>query len=130
MASSLEVRVPFLDHRLVEMVWSIPQEWKILGGKTKILLRELLEQKVPKKYFDRPKKGFGIPIDQWLRGPLFEWAEDTINPATLNRHNILKSEPIGRCWKEHQSGEKDWGYWLWDVLMFQAWYESSKSHLK
>jgi len=123
MAVGLEARVPVLDHRVVEFAWRLPLELKLRGHETKWLLRRVLEQYVPRELTNRPKMGFGVPIDVWLRGPLREWAEDLLSRQRLRRQGLLNSTPIDTKWNEHVSGCCDWQYLLWDVLMFQAWLE-------
>jgi asparagine synthase (glutamine-hydrolysing) len=127
MGVSLETRVPFLDHRLVEFAWRLPLGFKIRRGVTKWLLRQVLYRHVPRELIERPKTGFGVPIDSWLRGPLKEWAESLLDPIRLAREGFFNPAPIQQKWKEHLSGQHNWQYHLWDVLMFQVWLENENS---
>jgi asparagine synthase (glutamine-hydrolysing) len=123
MAVSLETRAPFLDHRLVEFAWTLPMHMKIRDGSGKWLLRRLLDRYLPRALMERPKMGFGIPLDQWLRGPLREWAEELLNEDRLKMEGYLNPVPIRQAWNDHISGKSNYGYRLWSVLMFQAWLE-------
>lgn len=126
MAVSLETRVPMLDHHLVEFAWRLPLHMKIRSGQGKWLLRQVLYRHVPKDLIERPKMGFGIPVDQWLRGPLKAWGESLLNPERLIREGFFHTDPIGQKWHEHQTGQRNWSYYLWDILMFQSWLECQR----
>jgi asparagine synthase (glutamine-hydrolysing) len=126
MAVSLESRIPLLDHRVVEFAWRLPLNLKVRDGGAKWLLREILYRHVPKALLDRPKMGFGIPLDSWLRGPLRDWAETLLDESRLKREGYFDPGPIRQKWTEHLSGKRNWHYWLWDVLMFQAWLDCEK----
>jgi asparagine synthase (glutamine-hydrolysing) len=128
MAVSLESRVPLLDHRVVEFAALQPFEHKVRGNSVKWILRQVLFKYVPQALIERPKVGFGIPIDFWLRGPLRDWAEDLLNEKRLREEGFFHHEPIRRKWSEHLSGQRSWHYHLWDVLMFQAWWAEQRAH--
>jgi asparagine synthase (glutamine-hydrolysing) len=125
MAVSLESRVPLLNHKVVEFAASVPIEFKVRAGQSKWILRQVLERYVPRSMFDRPKMGFAVPIDQWLRTDLRDWADDLLGEQKLRSNGYFVPEPIIRKWQEHRSGKANWQYQLWSVLMFQAWHAAN-----
>jgi asparagine synthase (glutamine-hydrolysing) len=124
MAVSLETRAPYLDHRVVEFAWRLPHDLKMRSGTTKWVLRRLLARHLPESLFERPKRGFSIPVDEWLRGPLKGWAAELLSPARLRDQGYLRPEMVTRAWDLHLSGRSNRQAQLWTVLMFQAWLES------
>ncbi|WP_332879718.1 asparagine synthase (glutamine-hydrolyzing) [Massilia sp. S19_KUP03_FR1] len=120
---SLETRIPFLDHRVVDFAWSLPQSLKLRDGTSKWALRQVLYRYVPKAMIERPKMGFGVPIGSWLRGPLREWAESLLNESRLKQEGFFDAVQLRKKWHEHLSGQRNWQFHLWDVLMFQSWIE-------
>ncbi|HEY0412888.1 MAG TPA: asparagine synthase (glutamine-hydrolyzing) [Allosphingosinicella sp.] len=122
MAVSLETRVPFLDHRVAELAARIPMAMKVRGGKGKHILRELLYREAPRALFDRPKSGFGIPVGEWIKGPLRPWAEELLDPTRMAAEGYFDAGAVGRRWRDHLSGRRDSTPALWAVLMFQAWH--------
>ncbi|MBX9804852.1 MAG: asparagine synthase (glutamine-hydrolyzing) [Alphaproteobacteria bacterium] len=128
MSVGLEVRVPLLDHRVVEWAWAQPTAFKTQGRSSKWLLRQLLYKHVPQDLIDRPKSGFAVPIDTWLRGPLRDWAEDLMNPTTLM--DTFDPGPIRALWKAHLEGRADHKEKLWSILMFEAWRRNTRTQLQ
>lgn len=124
MASSLETRAPFLDPRVVEFAWQLPLSMKIDGTEGKRLLKQVLYKHVPKEMIERPKQGFAIPLDQWLRGELRDWAETLLSEKRLQNDGIFDPRPIRETWREHLAEKRNHGARLWSVLMFQTWHES------
>ena len=126
MGVSLEGRMPLLDHRVVEFAWRLPLQMKVRNEQSKWALRQVLYKHVPQALIERPKMGFGVPLDAWLRGPLQPWAEELLDPARIRREGYFNSTLIQQKWREHLSGTRNWQYHLWDVLMFQAWLDSTR----
>jgi asparagine synthase (glutamine-hydrolysing) len=121
MSVSLETRSPFLDHRVAEFAFSLPWDLKIRGGVGKYILRETLSRKVPRTLWDRPKTGFGIPLGEWLRGPLRDWADSLLSDRAWNDSWMLNNSVIRICWDRHLSGRRDHTRELWTVLMLRQW---------
>ncbi|MDB4912606.1 MAG: hypothetical protein JWM95_250, partial [Gemmatimonadetes bacterium] len=124
MAVSLESRAPFLDHRVIEFAWRVPQHSKIRNGRTKWLLREVLDRHVPRALIERPKMGFGVPLEYWLREDLHDWAGDLLGERRLRQDGYFDADVVLEKWKEHQSGARNWQHLLWNILMFQAWLDA------
>jgi len=124
MAMGLEVRSPFLDHRVLDYAWSLPNDYLISGTSGKRVLQELLGRYVPKALTDRPKQGFGVPIEAWLRGPLFDWAEDLLSADALVSEGVLDPVGVRRVWGQHLSGWRNRDTLLWSILMFRAWHDA------
>ena len=122
MAVGLETRAPFLSPELITFAWQLPQSMKIQNGTGKRILKTLLHRYVPKELVDRPKMGFGVPLDSWLRGPLKEWADSLLNEKALQASGLLQGVPVQEKWQAHLTGERNYQSLLWNVLMFQAWF--------
>jgi asparagine synthase (glutamine-hydrolysing) len=123
MAVALEARVPLIDHRVVEFAWRLPENVKVRNGTSKWLLRQVLYRHVPPELIERPKMGFGIPLGEWLRGPLRDWAETLLNEQRLRQAGLIDAGMVRRYWADHLDGRRNWQYLLWDVLMLEAWRE-------
>jgi asparagine synthase (glutamine-hydrolysing) len=129
MGVGLEVRGPLLDHRLMRFAWSLPPHMKVRGGEATWLLKRLLHRYVPAPLVDRPKTGFSVPIGDWLRGPLRDWAEDLLDERRMRQEGLLATETVRAMWTEHQTGSGDRPSHLWDVLMLQAWLRNARPTL-
>ncbi len=125
MATSLEVRCPILDHRVVEFAWRLPLSMKLVGSERKWLLRRVLDRYLPRELTDRPKMGFGVPVKDWLAGPLAGWAEDLLAEGRLRSEGFFRPEAVRAAWTQHKTGWRHWHTLLWNVLMFQAWLDAA-----
>lgn len=123
MGVSLESRAPYLDHRVIEFAWRLPQSMLLRGRQGKRILRRILDNHVPRRLVDRPKAGFGIPIDAWLRGPLRDWAQELLSPGRIVDQGLFDNDVISRQLRDHLAGRRDNQYRLWNMLMFQAWFD-------
>jgi asparagine synthase (glutamine-hydrolysing) len=130
MAVSLEARVPLLDHEVVEFAWRLPLSWKIRGRTQKWILREVLARHVPRNLFERPKTGFGVPMGQWLRGPLEDWAADLLDENALEAEGIFAPSVVTNTWKAHQAGRGNHEHQLWAILMFQSWWKANRRNIE
>jgi asparagine synthase (glutamine-hydrolysing) len=126
MGVSLETRVPFLDHHIVEFSWQLPINMKMRNGEGKWIVRKMLDQYIPREIMERPKMGFGVPISHWLRRPLRDWAESLLNERRLRDEGFLDPEVVRVKWEQHLNGSRNWEYLLWDVLTFEAWLEATE----
>lgn len=125
MAVSLEARTPILDHRVVEFAWRLPLGLKISNGAGKQILREVLFRHVPRDMIERPKMGFGVPVRDWMRGPMRDWTESLINEGRLREEGILNADLVSHLWQQHLTGRRDWYNQIWSVVMFQAWRDAT-----
>lgn len=125
MAVSLETRTPFLDHRVVEFAATLPLRMKLRQKQSKWILRRLLDRYVPRKFVERPKMGFGVPLHDWLRGPLRDWAEAKLEPSRLARHDVFDPVEVRHVWEEHLRGYSNNAATLWPVLMYDGWAEEA-----
>ena len=121
MSVSLETRVPLLDHRLVEFAWTLPMHMKVRNGDSKWLLKQLAYRYVPAQMLDRPKAGFGVPVSDWIRGPLRDWAESLIGIDRLNREGYLNAKLVQTQWRQHIRKPMIGDERHWQLLAFQAW---------
>jgi asparagine synthase (glutamine-hydrolysing) len=127
MAHGLESRMPFLDHRVIEFAWSISHDFKLRGNVSKWVLKGVLERYVPKEIYDRPKKGFSVPVADWIRGPLKDWASELLEPARISEGGWFRPDAVDRLWNDHQSGHRNFQSPIWNILMFESWRRASRN---
>jgi asparagine synthase (glutamine-hydrolysing) len=125
MSASLESRAPLLDHHVVELAFALPERALIQENQGKWILRQVLDRYVPRSLIERPKAGFAVPLAQWLRGPLLPWAQSLLDPARLKVQGQLNVEMVTQLWREHQTGRFDRSYYLWNVIVYQAWLDQN-----
>ena len=126
MAVSLETRVPLLDSDIYKFAWSLPMSMKSNDLEGKLILKDVLKRYLEPKLFERPKMGFGVPVGDWLRGPLRDWAEELINEKRIKDQGLLSHKTVRKCWQDHLEGKRNWQNKLWSVLMFQSWLDEQK----
>jgi len=124
MAASLEARLPFLDHQLARLAWSLPLSYKIAPDQNKAVLRAMLSRHLPADLVHRPKHGLEVPSGQWLRGALKDWAGDLLSADRLKAQGLIDPAPVAQAWTLHQTGGKGWGNELWGMVMLQAWLDA------
>jgi asparagine synthase (glutamine-hydrolysing) len=127
MAVSLETRVPLLDPEVVEFAWRLPLDMRIRGGTTKWALRQVLYRHVPEALIERPKMGFGVPLETWLRGPLRDWAEALLDERRLRSEGYFHAAAVRAAWAAHLRGQSNQTFKLWSVLMFQSWLDEQRN---
>jgi asparagine synthase (glutamine-hydrolysing) len=125
MAVALEGRAPLLDYRVIEHAWRMPLDAKLSSRGSKWPLRQILYKMVPREMIERPKMGFGVPMADWLRGPLKEWARDLLNPERLSNQGLIDPTIVHQTWREHATGKRNWQAKLWNILMLQAWIDET-----
>jgi asparagine synthase (glutamine-hydrolysing) len=130
MSVSLEARVPLLDHEIVEFAWRLPMSWKIQHRTQKWILRQVLARHVPLSLFERPKTGFGVPVGQWLCGPIKDWAADLLQESEVRAEGIFDPAVVAETWKAHQKGRGNHEHRLWAILMFQSWWRANRRHIE
>ena len=122
MSVSLETRAPFLDHEVFNFAWSLPLSYKLKSGNSKRILKNILYKYVDRSLLERPKMGFGVPVGEWIKGPLLEWTEDLLNTDIIKAEGYFCPNTVQKFWKEHKKGDRNWQNQLWTILMFQSWH--------